>query len=85
MKYKLNSSRIFFSIIKFYNFLAFFSNKFDYLLYNNLYKKKSKKNKIKQFPVSPENDFFFFLYVQKFITIKYLTQKFFHQQIKRNK
>jgi hypothetical protein len=74
MKYKLNSSRIFFSSIKFFNFLAFFSNKIDYLLHNYLYKKKSKKNKIKEYSVSAENYFSFFISA-KICPIKIFTSK----------
>ena len=42
-----------------------------------MYKKKSKKNKIKQFPVSPENDFFFFFICPKIYHNKIFNSKIF--------
>ena len=76
MKYKIISSRIFFSLIKFFNFLAFFSKKFENLLHIYWYKKKSKKNKIKEYSVSVDNYFFFFISA-KICHIKIFNSKIF--------
>ena len=75
MKFKINSSRILFSIIKFYRFISSNSNKVSYSIQNYFYTKEYEKYKIRGYSISLEKYFYCLFFKAKFYDTNVIISK----------